>query len=89
MIGTIFFILAIASAWWGIVSSIVIVSFLKKHGIRINYLLLRILILKYLHQYHQITQQETGKPGPWFYSYIISMLLALIFMIIGIVLISM
>ncbi len=89
MIATIFFVVAFASAWWGIVSSIVIVSFLKKHGIRINYLLLRILILKYLHQYHQITQKETGKPGPWFYSYIISMLLALIFMIIGIVLISM
>ncbi|UCC11640.1 MAG: hypothetical protein JSW02_09870 [candidate division WOR-3 bacterium] len=89
MIATIFFVLAIISAWWGIVSSIVILSFLKKRGIRINYLLLRILILKYLHQYHQITRQETGKPGPWFYSYIISMLLALTFMIIGIVLISM
>ena len=59
MIRTIFFILAIASAWWGIVSSIVIVSFLKKRGIKINYLLLRILILKYIHQYHQITRQET------------------------------
>ncbi len=88
MTSTIFFVLAIVSAWWGIVSSIVIVSFLKKRGTKINYLLLRILILKYIHQYHQITQQETGKTGPWFYSYIIAMLLALIFMIIGIVLIS-
>ena len=88
MMGTIFFILAIASAWWGIVSSIVIVTFLKKRGIKINYLLLRILILKYIHQYHQITRQETGKTGPWFYSYIIAMLLALVFVIMGFVLVN-
>ena len=89
MIATVFIVLAIISAWWSIVSSIMVVSFLRKHGIGINYLLLRILILKYMHQYQQITRKETGKPGPWFYSYIISMLLALIFMVIGIVLISM
>jgi len=86
---TIFLVLAIISAGWGIVSSIVIVSFLRKRGIKIHWLLLRILILKYLHQYHEITRRETGKPGPWFYSYVISMLLALVFAVIGIVLISM
>ena len=88
MTGTIFLILAIISAWWGIMSSIMIVSFLKKRGIKINYFLLRILMLKYIHQYHQITRQETGKTGPWFYSYIIAMLLALVFVVIGTVFLS-
>jgi uncharacterized oligopeptide transporter (OPT) family protein len=82
----IFFILAILSAVWGIVSSIVISSFLSKRGIKINLLFFRILVLKYIHQYHRITMQENGKPGPWFYSYIISMNLALVFAIVGIVL---
>jgi len=81
-----FFMLAILSAAWGIVSAIAIASFLSKRGIKINFLFFRILVLKYIHQYHKITTQENGKSGPWFYSYIISMNLALAFAIVGIVL---
>jgi hypothetical protein len=81
-----FFVLAILGVFWGIVSSIVISSFLSKRGVKINLLFFRILVLKYIHQYHSITKQENGKPGPWFYSYIISMNLALLFAILGMVL---
>ncbi len=75
--------LAILSVVWGIVSSMIIVSYLSRRGVKINFLLIRILVLKYIHQYHQLTRQETGKPGPWFYSYVVSMLLALAFAILG------
>jgi hypothetical protein len=75
--------LAILSVAWGIVSSIVIASYLSQRGTRINLLFFRILVLRYVHQYHQITRQETGKPGPWFYSYVVSMLLALAFAALG------
>ena len=81
-----FLILAIFSALWGIVSSIVIASFLSKHGVKINYLFFRFLMLKYIHQYRKITMQENGRPGPWFYSFVISMNLALVLTIVGIVL---
>jgi hypothetical protein len=81
-----FFVLAILCIVWGIVSSIVISSFLSKRGVKINLLFFRILVLKYIHQYHKITVQEKGKPGPWFYSYIISINLALICAIIGMLL---
>ena len=81
-----FFVLAILGVIWGVVSSIMIASFLSKRGIKINLLFFRILVLKYIHQYHSITRQENGKPGPWFYSYIISMNLALLFVILGMVL---
>jgi len=81
-----FLVLAILSAVCGVVSAIVIASFLSRRGIKINYLFINVLILKYIHQYRKVAQQETGKPGPWFYSYIISMNLALVFAIIGIVL---
>ncbi|NIN01081.1 MAG: hypothetical protein GTO24_24220 [candidate division Zixibacteria bacterium] len=80
-----FFAVAILGVFWGIVSSIVISSFLSKRGVKINLLFFRILVLKYIHQYHSITTQENGKPGPWFYSYIISMNLALLFAILGMV----
>ena len=81
-----FFVLAIICAVSGVVSSIVIASLLSKRGIKINYPFIRVLIIKYVHQYRKITQQETGKPGPWFYSFVISMNLALIFAITGFVL---
>ena len=81
-----FFVLAIISAVLGVVSSIVITSWLSKRGIKINYPFIKVLIIKYVHQYRKITQQETGKPGPWFYSYVISMNLALVFAIVGFVL---
>ena len=81
-----FFALAILSVVWGVVSSILIASFLSKRGIKINLLFFRILVLKYIHQYHSITTQENGKPGPWFYSYIISMNLALVFVVLGMLL---
>ena len=78
-----FFVVAILCAIWGIISSFMIVSFLSKRGYDINWLFLRIMILKYIHEYHVITTKETGKPGPWFYSYIMSMILALIFVVVG------
>ncbi|HUT47235.1 MAG TPA: hypothetical protein VMX36_13205 [Sedimentisphaerales bacterium] len=81
-----FFVLAVLSAACGVVSSILIASFLSGRGIKINYPFIRVLILKYIHQYRKITMQETGKPGPWFYSYVISMNLALVFAVISIVL---
>ena len=83
---SLFFTLAILSVAWGIVSSIVIVSFLSSRGIKINLIFLRVMVLKYIHEYHRITREERGKPGPWFYSYIISMNLALVFAIAGLVL---
>jgi len=81
-----FIALAVISAASGVVSSIIITSFLSRRGIKINYLFINVLILKYVHQYRKITLQETGKPGPWFYSYIVSMNLALVFAITGLVL---
>ncbi|MCI0498891.1 MAG: hypothetical protein L0Y36_04315 [Planctomycetales bacterium] len=79
------FVSAIMSVLWGVVSFAGIVSFLSRRGIKINYLLIRILIFKYVHQYYRITREETGRPGPWFYSYMISMNLALVLVIAGIV----
>jgi len=78
-----FFILALASAVWGVVSSIVITAFLARRGVKINYVFIKVLILKYVHQYRKITLRENGRPGPWFYSYVISMNLALVLAIVG------
>ena len=81
-----FFTLAIISGICGVVFSLMITFYLSKHGIKINYWLLRWYMLKYLHQYRKLTIEENGKPGNLFYAFIVSMSLTLIFFTIGIVL---
>jgi hypothetical protein len=82
----VFFGIAIASVVWGIVSAIAMASYISQRGYKISFLFFRLLIFKYIHQYSEITTRESGKPGPWFYSYITSMNLALVCAIIGAVL---
>jgi hypothetical protein len=81
-----FFVLALISVVFGIVFMIMITSNLSKRGIKINYFLLRLYIIKYVHQYRNITIEESGKPGPLFYPFVVSMCLALFFAIIGLIL---
>jgi len=81
-----FLVLAIVCVLCGVVSSVLIIAFLSKRRNKINYLLIRIYIYKYINQYRKITIEETGKVGPLFYSFIISFILALVFAIIGILL---
>jgi hypothetical protein len=83
---TVFLVLAIISVIFGIVFSIFILSFLSRHGIKINYLLLRLYIIKYIRQYRELTVEQNGKPGRLFYAYVFSMILALVFAAIGIAL---
>ena len=83
---TFFLAAALVCVFWGIVSSIRIVSFLLARGHKINFFLIRLLIIKYVHDYQVITTEENGHPGPWFYSYVTAMNLALVFAIIGLIL---
>jgi len=82
---TLFFILALIGVACGIATSIMITSFLSKRGIKINFLLFRLFIFKWVGQYRKITIEETGKPGPLFYSFITAWNLALLFAIVGII----
>jgi hypothetical protein len=85
-ISNFFFGLALLSVGWGIVSMIVITNFVAERGTKINFFLYRIYIIKYVNQYKQITEKESGRPGPWFYSFLVSMNLALVFTVVGAIL---
>ncbi len=85
-VSNLFLILAILCGLWGVVSIIAIASYLSKHNIKINIVFFRVLALKYLSQYHEINRKESGKTGPWFYSYVVSMNLAFLLAIFGIIL---
>ncbi len=56
-----------------IVSSIQIVRFLERRGVKINYWLTRVTIIKYAHQYKKIIYAETGEVGGLFLTWIYSL----------------
>ena len=86
IMSNVFLILAIVCVLCGVVFSIMITVFLSKRGIKINYLLIRIYIYRYINQYRKITEEESGKVGPLFYPFIVSFILAVLFAVVGAIL---
>lgn len=54
---------AVLAAVWAIVTMIRIQEFLRRRGRRVNPLLLRVMISRYLAEYRRLTVQELGRPG--------------------------
>jgi hypothetical protein len=55
---------------------------LHKRGFSISIVWLRLMVLKYLHEYAKLTREETGRVGPLFYHYVIPLNVALIVIIV-------
>lgn len=83
LLSDLFLALALLCALWSVVSAMAITGFLAGRGIKINWIFIKLYIIKYIRQYYEVTMRENGKPGPWFYSYIISINSALLLAIIG------
>ena len=79
-------VLAFVSVGLAIVFSMMIVHEVSKRGIKVNFPLLRLYIIKYIDQYRQLTQKETGKVGPLYCpcigSYIMALFFAIIYLIV-------
>lgn len=79
--------IAVACVLWGVASAVMIGGALENRGVKVNWIWFRVLILsRYMGQYRDITRRETGRPGPLYYSYIFSMLLALVTAVAGLIL---
>jgi hypothetical protein len=68
----ILFGLACVGIVWNIVASILIYNELKRRGSRASFFWLRIKAPIYAYRYKEITKVETGKVGPLFFHWIIS-----------------
>ena len=77
--------LILACVVWAVVASVLITRELEKRGVTIDFLWLRVMILKYVGQYSKITREETGHVGPLFYHYVIPLCVALVLVVILIV----
>jgi len=81
-----FLILALVFVGLFVIFSIMIVHELSKRGVKINFILLRLYLIKYIHQYKLLTLKETGKTGPLYYPCVVSVSLALVLAIVGLIL---
>jgi len=83
--GTFIVGVAALAAIWSVVASVLIFENLRRRGEKVSFFWLRVKAPWYVYQYKKITTAETGKVGPLFYHWIISINLALIFGIAAIV----
>ena len=83
---TVIFGIAVIGLVWGIVSVLVMTAFVSNRGYKISVPFFRIFVIKYIYLYSRITKEENGKPGVWFYSFIIAMNLALTLTVAGLLL---
>jgi hypothetical protein len=85
-LSTVFLVLAIPCAVIGVVLMIAMTSAVQARGQKINWFLLKLFVIKYISDYRYLTIKETGRSGPLFYPFIISMNLALLFTVLGLML---
>jgi hypothetical protein len=69
--------LLMVCASWAVTASLLIARDLEKRGIPVSFIWLRLAMLKYLHQYSEITREETGRVGSLFYHYVVPLYVAL------------
>ena len=63
---------------WAVATSVRIYDYLRRKNVPVSFLWLRVLIIRYVRQYREITLRETGNVGPLFYHFVISINLALV-----------
>jgi hypothetical protein len=75
-------IMAFVSVILAVVFSMMIVHEVSKRGVKINFFLLRLYLIKYIDQYKKLTLNETGKTGPLYLPCVGSYAAALVFAIV-------
>ena len=85
-VNIIFLVLAALCGVIGVVLMMAMTSAVRARGYKINWVFLRLFVLKYINDYRSITIKESGRPGPLFYPFVISMNLALLFTVLGLLL---
>jgi hypothetical protein len=57
-----------------VLASILIFSELQKRKVEVNFLLIRLFMIKYVNQYKSITIEESGTPGLLYYMWMVSVM---------------
>ena len=69
---TIFVPIAVVALLWHVTTAIFIYEALRKRNVKVSFLFLRFLSPKCAQRYREITLRESGKVGPLFYHWVVS-----------------
>lgn len=79
------YVVAIGCVIWAVVAAVKIAVYMSRKGHKVSFLWLRLMILKYLHEYARVTREENGRVGPLFYHYVVPLNLALVLVILFVI----
>ncbi len=82
-LSNLFLYLGLTAMLFNVIVTMIIISKLSRRGVKINVIFLRLLFPKYVHQYKKLVTQETGKESPLYYLWLVSINLALVLCIVG------
>ncbi|MBN2170612.1 MAG: hypothetical protein JW819_04725 [Candidatus Krumholzibacteriota bacterium] len=74
--------LGFACVVWAVVAAVLIAHDLHRRGVSVSFVWLRLMILRYLHEYAAATRAETGRVGPLFYHYVVPLNVALVVFVV-------
>jgi hypothetical protein len=75
-------VIGLICAGWSVVAAVLIARDVRSRGVRVSFLWLRLMILKYLYEYARLTREETGRVGPLFYHYVVPLNVALVIAVV-------
>ena len=75
--------LAVLAALYHVVATVLIYENLRRRGLPVSFLWLRLFAPKYASQYKRLTLKESGHTGPLFYHYVVSINTALVAVVVG------
>ena len=75
----------LACGIWNVVITLLVYEALRRRNYPVSFLWLRVAILKYLGQYRDVTRQETGHTGHLYYQWFVSINLAALGVLVGII----
>ncbi len=78
---------AVTSALWATVAAVAMAGWLSHHGVKVNWFLLRLYMPWYVHRYQKMTRERDGRPGPLYAHFVVPISLALLFAVVGLVVI--
>jgi len=82
-IGNVLIFLAVPVAAVGVGLMVGMAGALHARGHKISWVLLRLYILGYVNRYRRVTIEESGRPGPLFYPFVVTMNSALLLVVVG------
>jgi len=83
-ITTVLLTLAALCGIWAAVSAVLLTRSLDQRGLTTPFPFIRLFLFRNLGRYREITRSETGNVGPLFYSYVISINVALVLVMIAV-----